>query len=137
MAFNYGYPTQFPATQLYGMMPTAPIQAPQNAPSAGQGLSLVSRLVSNRDEANAAPADFTGALMVFPDVNHNRIYLKRWNHQTGAADFLEFVPVVPEPEPTPQPVRYATAEDLEALRAEIEALKKPAGKAGKKNDPDE
>jgi hypothetical protein len=73
-------------------------------------------MVSNRDEANAIPADFSGSLMVFPDVKNNRVYIKRWNFQTGAADFLEFAPVLPEAKDSP---KYATVEELNALREEF------------------
>ena len=79
------------------------------------------------------PADFSGSLMVFPDVTHNRIYIKHWNYQTGAADFLEFAPVVPEAKKEEPAVQYATIDDLNALREEFAK----ARKAVKKNESDE
>lgn len=137
MAFNYGYPCNFASANPFPMNPPMPQQAPQTQPVPVQGLSPSSRMVSNREEANSVPADFSGALMVFPDVNHNRIYIKRWNTQMGAAEFLEFIPAMPETISIPAGSQYATKEEIEVLRAEIEALKKPAGKAGKRNDSDE
>ena len=123
MAYNYNYQ---PLSYNYGMAPSnyGMSQQPnfgmappvQNQPA--QGLSPSSRMVSNRDEANSVPADFTGSLMVFPDIRNNRVYIKKWNYQTGTADFLEFVPATQEQ--TPQ---YATAEDLNALRRELAELK--------------
>lgn len=162
MAFNYSnYPAYNPgynSVQPYGnqMMtqmpqqipPQMPIQAPQAAQQIGQGISPASRPVSNRDEANAVQADFSGAMMLFPDVTHNRIYLKRWNMNTGAAEFAEFAPVVPEnvveEHNTPA---FATTEQVDELKGllgdikkDIEQLKKPVvttGKAARKNDADE
>ena len=48
-------------------------------------LSPASRVVVSREEAIATPADFSGALMVFPDITNNCVYIKRWNIQSGAA----------------------------------------------------
>lgn len=150
-AFNYPYP---PYNQPYSPMQTyqppmysqpqqiAPA-APQAAQQANQGLSNASRPVTNREEAVSTPADFSGALMVFPDLANNRIYLKRWNMQTGSADFGEFAPVIPannEPQKK-DPVEFANLDDFQRLQEtvtnlqkEIDRLKKQAGKAVKKND---
>lgn len=90
------------------------------------------------------PADFTGALMVFPDLSNNRVYLKRWNMQTGSADFGEFAPVVQANNEPQKPAAFASLEDFQGLQEtvanlqeEINRLKKPAGKVVKKNDADE
>lgn len=118
-------------------------QSPQAQQGAVMGLSNASRPVTNREEAISTPADFSGALMVFPDLSNNRIYLKRWNMQTGSADFGEFAPVVPASvETKPEPaVAFASLQELqdlqgtvEDLKREIERLRKPAGKTVKKND---
>lgn len=66
--------------------------------------STICRPVASREEAVGVPVDFMGSLMVFPDLGHGRVYLKRFNNQTGSADFMEFVPapstdVVEGPEP--------------------------------------
>lgn len=50
----------------------------------------ICRLVSSREEATGTPVDFMGNLMVFADVQNNRIYTKRWNAQAGASEFGEF-----------------------------------------------
>lgn len=114
-----------------------PMPTMQNTGS--QGLSGASRLVSSREEAVGVPADFAGNFMVFPDITHNRIYTKRWNFQTGAADFVEFAPVV-EVEPTPAPA-YASADDLKQMQEALAALKEELAKIKKgktvKKDDDE
>lgn len=155
MAFNYGnYPAFNPGynpVQPYqnpgmNMQPQMPISAQQAPQQPTQGISMASRPVSNREEANAVQADFSGAMMLFPDVTHNKIYLKRWNMAAGAAEFAEFVPSVPETVEHGQakPV-FATTEQINELKnllgeikTDIEQLKKPVATKGvKKNDADE
>ena len=119
-----GYqPMQMPQMPMPQMAP----QMPQNGQMSGGGLSPMSRPVSSREEAQATAADFSGALMLFPDISHGRVYLKRWNVQTGAADFLEFGPVeaVAENATGPEYVCLQTyQEDMEKLRKELAGLKK-------------
>lgn len=153
MAFNYGnypaYGSGFGMTQPYQnqMMMQAPQQMPLSAPQVAsqptQGISQASRPVSNMAEANAVQADFSGALMVFPDLTHNRVYIKRWNMQTGSADFGEFAPIIPaqsNEEPQKQDIAFASLQDFQDLQdlvnnlqKEVERLKKPEtnGKGGK------
>lgn len=143
--YNPGYQQQYPGQFM--MQPTAQMsmQMPQNGQQMGQGISQASRLVSNKDEANAVQADFSGAMMLFPDVTHNKIYLKRWNMGTGAAEFAEFVPAIPETiEQTAQAFDPSEQFDelkgiLDGIKKDIEQLKKPvsSGKTVKKNDTDE
>ncbi len=143
---NYGaYQTGYPPRM--DIMPGYPTQQmmQQGAQPQQMALSPASRPVTNRDEANAVSADFSGAPMVFPDITHNRVYIKRWNYGTGAADFVEYAPVLPEaPKQDAPTAAFATLEDLQdmqniivQLKAEIERIKRSAGKAGKKNDADE
>lgn len=47
------------------------------------------RMVSSREEASSTPVDFSGSLMVFADIQNNRIYTKRWDAAAGAARFGE------------------------------------------------
>lgn len=123
--YPYGYqPMQIPQMQ----MPQIPSQMPQNGQMNQGGLSPMSRPVSSREEAQACAADFSGALMIFPDLAHSRVYLKRWNMQTGAADFVEFGPVTDVPtEEVPQ-AEYVCLqtyqEDMEKLRKELAGIKK-------------
>lgn len=121
-----GYqPMQMPQMSMPQMAP----QMPQNGQMGGGGLSPMSRPVSSREEAQATAADFSGALMLFPDISHGRVYLKRWNMQTGAADFMEFGPVVEAPQEEAAPsVEYVSmqtySEDMDKLRKELAGLKK-------------
>lgn len=114
--------------------------APVQSVGQGQGISPSSRPVSSKEEAMAVGADFSGAPMVFVNMAHNEIYVKRWDFQSGSAVFTEYVPKGAEPEMTP--AFYATQGDfrelaeklterLEDLELEIERLKK---KGAKKND---
>lgn len=116
------YPQQMIGMQQ--MMPPIPAQMPQNGQMPQGGLSPMSRPVSSKEEAMAAAADFSGAMMLFPDIAHGRVYLKRWNVQTGAADFLEFAPVM---EQRPVQAEYVSLHtyqaDMESLRRELAELK--------------
>lgn len=137
------YPVR-PDMQLYPQQPSQQaLQGPQATPQTTQGLSPASRPVTNRDEANAVSADFSGALMVFPDITNSRVYIKRWNIQAGAAEFMEFVPAphVPSAYERPQDVAFASLQDLqnlqelvEDLQKEINRMKRPVGKAAKANE---
>lgn len=150
MAYNpYGYqPYNAPYSPMQAYQPPVYPQTQQMVPAASQpqqqgnqGLSNASRPVTNREEAMGVPADFSGALMVFPDLSNNRVYLKRWNMQTGSADFGEFAPVIPANNEPQKTASFVSLEDfqnlqetVETLQEEINRLKKPAGKAVKKND---
>lgn len=129
-----------------------PIQQPQTAPAQTQSgpvpcLSAASRPVTSKEEAMGVAADFSGALMLFPDITHNRVYVKRWDFGTGGPVFQEFSPApaaVPAQEKEERAsVVWASLQDLQDLKSvvdglknEIERLKKPAGKAAVKNDAD-
>lgn len=149
---NYPYYNPYLAPQMTAQ--TRPIEMgqnyvpQQNVPQTqtvgqGQGISAYSRPVSSKEEAMAVGADFSGAPMIFPDMAHNAVYVKRWDFQTGSAVFTEYAPKdTPQPPDGPAAV-YATQGDfkelaeklssrLEDIEAEIERLKKGA----KKNDDD-
>ena len=120
-----GYqPMQMPQMPMPQMAP----QMPQTGQMSGGGLSPMSRPVSSKEEAQACAADFSGALMIFPDLAHSRVYLKRWNMQTGAADFVEFGPVTDVPTEEVQQAEYVCLqtyqEDMEKLRKELAGIKK-------------
>ncbi len=72
-------------------------------------------------------ADFSGSLMLFPDISNNRIYLKRWNVNNGSADFVEFAPApqpVVEAEQGQPNAAYAALQDFQDLQETVEQLKK-------------
>ena len=112
-------------------MPSDPqtIQNAQTAPQMPQNSGFLVRPVTSREEAVAAQVDFFGPGTLMPDLSHGVVYLKRFNGQSGASDFFTFTVEQPKEEP---PVQYATKEDVEALRVEIEQLK--PRKAARKND---
>lgn len=117
---------------------------PMQAGQPVQGISPMSRPVTNIEEARAVAADFSGSPMIFPDISHNRVYVKRWDINAGVANFTEYAPViyaapVPEQEVVQdKTVKFATMENLndmhdyienleqafENLKAEVERLKK-------------
>lgn len=116
-------------------------------------LSPASRVVVSREEAIATPADFSGALMIFPDITNNCVYIKHWNAQTGAAEFMDYFPPMPiapqaqeqQPQQNQGPPAFASLQALADLQStvddleqQVELLKKladkPNGKAEKKND---
>lgn len=107
-----------------------PQNAAQTAPVA-QSQGFYVRPVTSREEAVASQVDFFGPGTIMPDLSHGVIYLKRFNPQSGASDFFVFTVEQPKEE---APVQYATKEDIESIRAEIDQLK---GKRLKKNDADE
>lgn len=97
---NY-YPNSLPQTQIP--------QTPQNVFSC--------RPVTSKEEAIASQIDFFNSGTLLPDIAHGKVYLKRFNQQTGASDFLEFTYQPPEePKPSPQ---YATIEMLEDLEKRL------------------
>ena len=136
MAFGYGgYPAYMP--QQYQPIYTGtqmPLQAPQSpAVTSSSGAvsgGSVMRLVASKAEVVAAQIPFDGGEYYFKDTSNGKIYVKAFNPIDGTA------PIVTYSREIEQAVQYATVEDIEALRAELEALKKP-GKAAKKNDADE
>ena len=125
------YGTAQPRFDQMGANPPQPQNAPQPQ-QAQQPAAFITRPVTSREEAVAIPVDFMAAGTLMPDLGHGMIHLKRFNQNTGASDFFTFVLDQPKAEAAPQ---WATKEDVESLRAEIEALK--PRKAAKKNDADE
>ena len=130
---NYPNYQPYPAQGYlrYGQNPyqqQMPMQQPV-APQQMQGYSPASMPVSSREEAMAAPADFSGAPMLFADFSHGKIYVKQWNNQKGAADFVVFAPEVQEEEPAQQEKptdcvsKAEFRREMEKLYAEINKLK--------------
>ena len=114
---NYSYPGYGYTSPTYGgrieYTPQAPVQQGGN-----QGISPASRMVSNRDEANATPADFSGAPIVMPNPTNGRVYIKRWDMTTGTSCLEEYARV-----DDTSPTQYATMADLYEMWQEIERLK--------------
>lgn len=109
--YNPYFPAQPQMPQMQPMQMQQPIQQ--------QPMPLC-RPVTSPDEAKNTPVDFMGNLMIFPDVQNNRIYTKRWNANSGMAEFCEFVPSVPvaQEEPKEDPMLMAIRE----VNAKVDAL---------------
>lgn len=147
MAYPY---TQYPQYLQPGygqtyqpQMPTIPAMQQQVQPSQqpNQGFSQASRPVASVEEAMGIPADFSGTPMIFPDITHDQVYVKRWNVQTGSADFAVYTRSQQgQQNPAQQPPEFASVDELNNLKGLVEKLQsdidkmKKNGKVGKKDD---
>jgi hypothetical protein len=126
MAWNYGWNGYNP-----GFMPQMSVQAPQSVPQTqtvnNPPAVFNCRPVASKEEAQAVQVDFFGPGTLMPDLGHGVVYLKRFNQNTGACDIFEFTA---QQTKEPETVRYATIEDLNALRDELMSSRK----VGKSND---
>jgi len=79
--------------------------------------TILGCMVSSREEATGVPVDFNGRPMVFPDLGHERVFVKIFNPNTGSSVINEYrlVPEAP-------PVAYATASEVAELRAILQRL---------------
>lgn len=128
MAFQYGYYSNPYSPGVFNA-PTVPTQFPAaNLPTTNTSAQgYVCRPVTSKAEVEVFQIPFDGSTTYFVDTSTGNIYSKTFDFQTGTAPVATYVKeIVP-------PVRYATIDDLNALRDEL--LKK--GKAAKKNDSDE
>lgn len=123
---NYLYPAQPDpyAAQPYPGMPGQPgFQRPQ--PSGNGGYAC--RPVTSREEAVASQVDFLGPGSIMPDFGHGMIYFKRFNPNSGSAEFYDFaIQQAPQAAPQPSgPVQqgYDPRGDIEALRGDLNALR--------------
>jgi len=130
---NYPAYGGFNSQQTY--IPQMPMQSPPSVPlmqgSNNTPVGFACRPVTSRAEAEVFQIPFDGSTTYFVDTANGKIYAKTFNMNTGAAPIVTFVPEAAAPE-----IQYATVEQLNAVMAEIEALKKPK-KAVKKDEPDE
>lgn len=140
------YPTYGTYAAPGGVTPRADMQ-PQPMTQPQQAVqSFFCRPVASREEALGVPVDFMGSPMFFPDLAHGVIYVKRFNPNTGSPDLFEFR--VTQPQPTQQEQRQEQSpafvplqdfldlkNDLDDVKAELEKLKKPAGRTAKKEEP--
>lgn len=139
---NYYQPMQNYQPMNQPMNPPMGQQSvPQNSQQAATQSNFICRPVASKEEALGVPVDFMGAPMFFPDLAHGVIYMKRFNTNTGAADVFEFhgqqaQTQAPASSFAPLDEFNAMKQTIAQLQAEIDQLKKPAGRA-KKNDADE
>ncbi len=133
MNYPYGNFGAFNAPQTFlpqggGNYTPTPQQMPVSVPQAA-GNSV--RLVTSREEVTAAQIPFDGSTAYFSDTSNGKIYTKTFDFNTGTA------PVVTYVREQEVKVQYATLDDINALRAEIETMKQTTKKGAKKNDADE
>lgn len=150
---NYTYPayggynpvTPFaPAPQVYQPMQQSVPQPVQSAQTTNTQPNFFCRPVASKEEALGVPVDFMGAPMFFPDLAHSVVYMKRFNTNSGSADVFEFKLDTPREKQEQVPTQVAAFAPLDEfidmkdtvqnLKDEVDRLKKPTGKAVKKND---
>lgn len=105
-----------------------------------QPAGYVCRPVTSREEAVAVTVDFLGPGTIMPDFGHGMIYFKRFNPNSGGAEFFDFS-VQPPPQAqvqqqtAPDAPAYDPREDIEVLRNEFSVLREELDemkKAGQK-----
>lgn len=150
MAFSTYFPQNYlpyqPQAQIAQQMPTQmPIQNVPQPPIGQSSLpaptTTAMRLVASKAEVIAAQIPFDGSTSYFIDTSNGKIYAKTFSFVDGTAPIVTYIREVE------QQVQYATLEDINSLKAEIEALKtaklekvdktEKTVKAAKKNDADE
>lgn len=89
-------------------------------------------VVASRAEVDAAQTPVDGSVAVFKDIVNDRFYTKAFDQKTGTAPVVTYVREIEKTPPAPQ---YVTMEDFNALKEEIDKLKKPTKKE-KQNDTD-
>lgn len=77
------YPNYYPGYQQPYMQQQYQSNYQQPAPQ------MNGRMVTSREEALGVPVDFN-APVILPDLAHGVVYVKIFNQQTGAADFIEY-----------------------------------------------
>lgn len=121
------YPTYYPNTGAYspygGFLPQTvnlPIQPQPMAQAAQQGQrqGFLCLPVTSKQEAEVFQIPFDGSTVYFVDTSSGNLYAKTFDFNTGKAPVVSYV------RENIKPVQYATVDDLNALRSEIEALRK-------------
>lgn len=117
---NYPYMNYQPYSPTVGYQPPSVSGYQPQVQQNGGG--FVCRPVSSRAEAEAFPVDFMGAPMFFPDMSSDKIYLKRWNANTGTADFSEYVRAV-DVSSTPKDSLSEIREMFGAINEKLDSFK--------------
>ena len=132
---NYGGNFQMPnqMQNVQGYQQNQVCQQGQNYMIQQSNSGYICRPVTGREEAVAMQVDFLGPGTLMPDFPHGIIFFKRFNPNTGAADFAEFRLAPPQPEQ--KPAHGVTMDDFNALVDRVRKLEKMEG--GIKNGADE
>ena len=136
MAYPYPPYSYLPYMQGYNQ-PAQPMQ--QAAPAVQQPPqpSIKVRPVASEEEARGVPVEFDGSLILLPDMAHGAIYSKQLNMQDGSAIFRRYMIDMPDsaPQTAREPIlpaaQYATLEQLQELKDELDALRAATEKQDK------
>lgn len=136
MAYPYPPYSYLPYMQGYNQ-PAQPMQ--QAAPAIQQPPqpSIKVRPVASEEEARGVPVEFDGSLILLPDMAHGAIYSKQLNMQDGSAIFRRYMIDMPDsaPQTAQEPIlpaaQYATLEQLQELKDELDALRAATEKQDK------
>ena len=131
MAFQFGSPYGYSPQQTY--FPQQQYTQPQTYTQPQQP-AFACHPVTSREEAVAAQTEYFSAGLVMPDLARGRIYLKRFNQNTGASEFYEFGLVQPE---EPAKIEYVTKEEFDKFRDEMKTRKAPVKKKAEVVEDDE
>lgn len=135
-----GYPPYQPYNPPYqpqGFQGINTYPQPQNQPQGQQQAptGFLCRPVASKEEAVAAQIDFMGPGTIMPDLGHGVIYLKRFNQNTGAADFFQFSL---QPTPKEEPQEFVSMSAFLELKKQVDTvLNEWNGKAVIGNDANE
>lgn len=132
---NYPYGGYQPPQQRFGgVMPNYPaqIQTAQSLQQMPTQSGMMIHPVTSVQEASVFQIPFDGSTSWFYDTSADKLYSKTFDFGSGTAPVITYVREQPAPV-----TQYATMEDIESLRKEIESLR--PRKAAKKNadEPDE
>lgn len=128
MAYPYPPYSYLPYMQGYNQ-PAQPMQQTVPAMQQPQQPSIKVRPVASEEEARGVPVEFDGSLMLLPDMAHGAIYSKQLNMQDGSAIFRRYMMEMPASasqtaqEPVLPVSQYATLEQLQELKDELNELK--------------
>lgn len=121
------YPNTYPG--IYQPYPGGPSQTANTqqgqTQSVGQTAGYVCRPVTSREEAVAVTVDFLGPGTIMPDFGHGMIYFKRFNPNSGGAEFFDFSVQAPPKtqQAAPAAPAYDPRQDIADLRSDMDALR--------------
>lgn len=155
MPMNNGYNPSYTPSAGYSSANNNPYQPQTAMTPTAQNMCIQGRMVTSKEEALGIPVDFTGQPIFMPDLAHGTIFVKKFNMNTGAADFAEFKLVPQAKQPTQDDsnnISFVPLQDFQNLndmvsemqntinflQKEIDRLKKPvnsnSGKVVKKDE---
>ena len=136
MAYPYPPYSYLPYMQGYNQ-PAQPMQQAAPAMQQPPQPSIKVRPVASEEEARGVPVEFDGSLMLLPDMAHGAIYSKQLNMLDGSAIFRRYRAEMPAgapltaQEPVLPAAQYATLEQLQELKDELDALRAATEKQDK------